>query len=368
MKRILFVAKDMGLGGAEKQVVELSAALCGRGFATAIFVFSTMGEKGARVKDLDPRVEVISPLGNIERPSLSRGVFEVFKAVRRWRPDVLYSRLWNAKSMAALVGRFFGVRVILGVADSPAHEIRRKKHKGLSRLYRRSIYRLADAVVAVSEGLAREVEEVYGLRGVKAIRNGIDVGSVKAKSVAGVPDEYFPAGVPVMIAVGRMRVQKGFGHLIEAFSMVSETEDARLLIIGDGEMRERLRRMTESLGVGEKVFMPGAREAYAYVRRADIFVCSSLHEGMPNVVLEAMALGTPVVSTDCPYGPGEVIEHGESGLLVPVGDPVGMASAILSLIQDGELRSALAAEAERRLACFTSEEMVSAYEEVFLNV
>ena len=368
MKRILFVAKDMGLGGAEKQVVELSEALSERGFETGIFIFNTKGEKSFRIKDLNPGVEIISPPRDYEKPSLAEGIYEISKAVRKWKPDVLYSRLWNVKSMTAVVGRLFGIGVVLGVADSPAHEIKRKRHGTLARLYRKGVYRLADTVVAVSEGLAREVGEFYGLSDVKVVCNGINVESVKAKSTVATPDEYFPANLPVIVAVGRMSEQKGFRHLIEAFAIVSGSVNVRLVIIGDGELKDRLRGIAESLGVGAKVSMPGARQAYAYIKRADIFVCSSLHEGMPNVVLEAMALGTPVVSTDCDHGPAEIIEDGRSGILVPVADPTVMASAILTLIRDRRLGLSLVAEAEKRLRHFTRDEMVSAYEEIFLSL
>ena len=149
---------------------------------------------------------------------------------------------------------------------------------------------------------------------------------------------------------------------------MNETAEARLIVIGDGKLKEKLLLKAKSLGISEKVDMIGKKVPYAYMRHGDIFVLSSLWEGFGLVLLEAMSLGTPVVSTDCDYGPNEVIENEKSGLLVPVADPQELASAILRLIKDEELRANLAVEAKRRSQYFSRDRMVSGYEEIFVNL
>ena len=373
MKRILFVAKNMGFGGAEKKIVELANELCEKGFKIALLVFDRKDERGIRIKDLSPQVQVIDPPPYRNHPiiSLRRGTYETGKAVRQWKPDVVYSNLWNTNPFVAVVGKLFGAKVILEESNSVAHQIGRKKHRTLSRLYRKGVYSLADAVVAVSQGVAREVEFVLGIKHVKTIYNCIDIENVMAKSETAngdPPHEYFHLGLPVLIATGRLQKQKGYPHLLEAFRIVNETTEARLIIVGDGELRDELSRTAEALGIGDRVAMVGARESYPYMRYGDIFVHSALHEGFPLTLIEAMSLGMPMVSTDCNYGPNELIENGKSGVLVPVADPGKMASEILMLIKNENFRSSLGAEARKRSRYFALDRMVSDYEKVLAGI
>ena len=150
--------------------------------------------------------------------------------------------------------------------------------------------------------------------------------------------------------------------------IVNETAEARLIIIGDGKLKKNLLQKAESLGISEKVDMVGKKVPYEYMRHGDIFVLSSLWEGFGLVLIEAMSLGMPVVSTDCDYGPNEIIENEKSGLLVPVANPHKLASAILRLIGDEKLRADLSVEAKKRSQYFSSDKMVSGYEEIFENL
>ena len=138
-------------------------------------------------------------------------------------------------------------------------------------------------------------------------------------------------------------------------------------MVGEGELRDELVRTAKTLGIQNKIAMVGEKESYAYIRHGDIFVNPSLHEGMPNVILESMALGTPVIATDCDHGPGELIENGKNGLLVPVADPVKLASAIRKLVEDRSFASELAEEAKKRARYFTRDKMISDYGTIFIN-
>ena len=366
-KRVLLIIKDMTLGGgAQKQIVELANGLYERGLEVAVLVFDRKTEN-SRTKDLHKGIELLYTRRNYPRVPLLEGVYETIKVILRWKPDVLYSRLWTTKPVATIAGKLLGIRVVLGVANSEVHQTERKKHKTLTRFYRRNIYRLADIVIAVSEGLRQEVRKTYHLTHVKTIHNGIDVKSIEAITNDKFPHEYFRDDIPVLVSVGRLAPQKGYKYLLEAFSIVNETIEARLLIVGDGELKEELIRTTKKLGIQDKVVMVGEKESRAYISHADVFVISSLHEGMPNVILESMVLGTPIVATDCDHGPRELIENEKNGLLVPIANPVKLASAICKLIKDRSFASELAANAKERSRCFTRDKMISNYERIFLN-
>lgn len=379
MKRILFVTKNLHLGGgAEKQIVEIANGLHAKGFAVAILVFETKSEKNIRTKDLNPEIEIIHAGSRRLWPFLLRAVREIMRVASVWKPDALYSRIWNTKPAAAIAGKLLGIKVVLGEAVSPQNSLPddlplrwRIWPKYFAFFYRKTIYGLADVVVGVSEGVARETKEFFRLKNkVKAIQNGLDAEKIREKSRMSddVPHEYFRIGCPVLVSTGRLARQKGFKYLLEAFAIASEFVDIRLIIIGGGKMKDKLRLKAKSLGINDKVDMIGETEPYCYMRCGDIFVLSSLYEGFPNVLLEAASLGMPIVSTECPHGPGEIIENGKSGLLVPVADPEKLASAILTLLRDEKLRLSVGNEAEKKARYFTRERMASGYEEVFLNL
>jgi glycosyltransferase involved in cell wall biosynthesis len=141
---------------------------------------------------------------------------------------------------------------------------------------------------------------------------------------------WFSSGQPpVVLAAGRLEPAKGFVRLVEAFGCVVERRDARLVIIGEGRQRQRLEREVRERGLMDRVDLPGFQQnPYAFMSRAQSFVLSSEYEGLPNVLIQAMAFGTPVVATNCESGPAEILEGGRYGTLVPVGDVPQLAAAI----------------------------------------
>src|SRR5262249_54469789 len=146
---------------------------------------------------------------------------------------------------------------------------------------------------------------------------------------------WFAAGSPpVVLGVGRLALQKDFSTLIKAFAHVRSRAPARLLILGDGEKRVELEVLVKELGLTADVCLLGyVDNPFAYMRRCAAFVLSSEYEGLPNSLIEAMACGAPVISTDCPCGPAEILDGGRYGLLVPVGDVEAMAAAISATLQ-----------------------------------
>jgi glycosyltransferase involved in cell wall biosynthesis len=151
-----------------------------------------------------------------------------------------------------------------------------------------------------------------------------------------------------VLGVGELGARKDFATLIRAVARVRERRRCRLLIIGRGRQRDALLALGNELGFGDDLALPGFVEnPYAYMRAADVFVSSSRYEGFANVVAEALAAGVPVVSTDCPSGPREILENGKYGRLVPVGDDAAMATAIASTLDAPPTRETLRTAAQR---------------------
>jgi glycosyltransferase involved in cell wall biosynthesis len=253
--------------------------------------------------------------------------------LRRERPGVLIAGLVPAIALLAVMLARVETRVIVSVQGWP------KVTPARDMLWR-SLYSRAASVVAPSEGVAREVSRIAGIghKRIAIIPNPVLDDSVASKSKESLEDASPTNGQqPVILGVGRLTAQKHFGTLIRAFDMVRREMDARLLILGEGEERHALESLTRQLGMERYVDMPGyVNNPYKYMARASVFVLSSRWEGPGHVLIEALSLGTPVVSTDCPSGPREILLDGKAGLLTPVGDSEALARAILNVLHNPE--------------------------------
>ena len=190
-------------------------------------------------------------------------------------------------------------------------------------------------------------------------------GDYEAKAEEPVEKEWFHQNIPVIISVGRLSKEKGFDILIKAFEKVQKDIDCRLVIIGDGPLKDELEELADELGIAEMVWMPGYdANPYKYVSKADVFVLSSFFEGLPNTLIEALAVGTPCVATSCKSGPKEILLDGEGGYLVDVGDDDAMAEALLKTLTEPEKTKEMLKKAKSMLWRFTPEEVGKRYVEM----
>lgn len=225
-------------------------------------------------------------------------------------------------------------------------------------------YSWADAIAPVSQGVANDLKDIAGcpLECVRVIYNPVVTPDLLAKAQEPVSHPWFaPEAPPVIVGVGRLNVQKDFSTLIRAFAKVRQYLPAKLMILGEGEERSQLEALTDELGLSEEVALPGfASNPYAFMSKAAVFVLSSAYEGLPTVLIEAMAVGTSVVSTDCPSGPKEILASGKYGSLVPVGDVQALANAIVTALKHPRDIEASQQQAQK----FTLETAVDSYLEL----
>jgi glycosyltransferase involved in cell wall biosynthesis len=193
-------------------------------------------------------------------------------------------------------------------------------------------YPACEAIVAVSEGVAADLRRVAGLsrEHVRVIHNPVAVPECSVDGSLQTPHPWLrPSEPPVVVSAGRLTTQKDYPTLVRAFTQVATRRAVRLIILGEGPERNKLERLITALGIQDSVLMPGfVADPFTYFRAARAFVLASRWEGFGMVIAEALACGCPVVSTDCPSGPAEILEHGRYGTLVPVGDEIAMARAI----------------------------------------
>jgi glycosyltransferase involved in cell wall biosynthesis len=202
------------------------------------------------------------------------------------------------------------------------------------------LYPLADHVTAVSEGAAEDLERVGNLQNVYAIPNPISIdGASRTSEETEYVHPWFAEDEPIVMGAGRLTELKGFSTLIRSLRYVRDRGvNARLIIIGEGEERQNLEQLAHDLGLEECVRLPGfVNNPFTYMRAVDVFVLSSRWEGFGNVIVEAMACGTPVVSTNCPNGPAEILENGKWGRLVPVGSVKKIGEAIMKTLDENKV-------------------------------
>ena len=229
----------------------------------------------------------------------------------------------------------------------------------------RYTYRRAAHIICISKGLANEVSQQFSINPNKleVIYNPCDVTSVTSLSHEPLDHPWFsPGEPPVVLGVGRLVKQKDFPTLIEAFALVRQSRQCRLIILGVGPEKPKLEMLIEKLNVSNDVELLGfVQNPFAFMRNSSVFVLSSQYEAFGNVVVEALACGVPIVSTDCPFGPAEILEDGRWGKLVGIGDSTAMAEAILKTLNGDVVRSS-----EDRAQAFSGEKSVAEYKRVLL--
>jgi glycosyltransferase involved in cell wall biosynthesis len=355
---------SLRMGGAERWMVELAARLAARGWAVDLVVPAA---NGALACEVSSSVNLIALGGSRMVTAFPR----LAAYVRRARPAVVLASVTHA-ALAALAAASLArnaTQVVVVEQSTPsrmaAHSVRRRDRVALRLLPR--LYSRAAAVVAVSQGVATDVGGLSPrLAGrICVIPNGVDEARITRAAADPVEHEWFrPDEPPVLLAVGRLGSEKDFATLLRAFRLVRRSRQVRLLILGEGPERAALERLVTQLGLSADVALPGIdTNPYRYMARSAVFVLPSRVEGMPTVLIEALAAGTPVVSTDCESGPREILDGGRFGRLVPVGDVSALAEAICRTLDAPPARPP--AEAWQR---YDAERMAERYHDLVSEV
>ena len=322
-------------GGVERMLVNLAGGIAELGVPVDLVV---MRARGGYLDSLDTRVRLVE-LGQLKGRALLRGAAAYLRDARP--TALLASKTENdALALAARAAAGVSTRIAMRAAVDVTGRLRMKGH-GAFRIWwvRRSlapIYRGADSLIAVSHGVAADLASIAGVpvESINVIHNPVITPRLLSLAREAVDHPWLSdPSTPVVVGIGRLGNQKNFGLLIRAFARVRAQRPCRLMILGEGRHRARLERLIHALGLAAHVAMPGFMEnPYAVLARARLFVLSSLWEGSPNVLTEALALGVPVVATDCPSGPREMLGDGRYGALVPLGDEDGLARAMLETL------------------------------------
>jgi glycosyltransferase involved in cell wall biosynthesis len=352
----IFVRSLEGGGGAERMMVSLARAFSERGHRVDLVLGTARGgfledvpasvrivELGKHhalralpmvLKDRQHRRKLAPAFLSVAPHWVLGCIPDLVRYLERERPDAMLSAL-NYSNLAALWACHLAqapTRLVVSERNVITHRSRvSHRNFGLPRLTR-DFYPWADGISAVSDGVAEDLANVTGIPRERITTTGNPVVGPEIARLAAAPldDPWFhdPA-VPVVLAAGKLKPQKGFDVLLDAFARLREGRAARLVILGQGELRRTLEQRAGELSLAGDVAFPGFVEnPFRYMAHASLFVLSSRWEGLPGVLIQAMACGCPVVSTDCPSGPREILEGGLHGELVPVDDAEALAAAM----------------------------------------
>lgn len=332
--RVALVTSNMAGGGAQRAVAKLASGFAEQGYDVDLVLGRATGPY---LEELSPQVRVVD-LG-VRR--FAAAVLPLARYLREARPRAVFSALdyVNVVTLLARAASRVDVRVVVSERNTLSQAVAHTtslRTRCLPVLLRWA-YRHADAVAAVSQGVADDLARTCRLDqgSVHVLNNPVVTPDMDRMRRAAVTHPWLAhRSLPVVLAVGRLVPQKDFALLIEAFATVRRTHPARLVILGDGPLRADLERLADSLGLADDVSLPGfCANPYPSMARADVFVLSSQWEGSPGVLIEAMSCGVPVVATDCPSGPREILADGAHGRLVAVGDRTGLCAAIVDAIE-----------------------------------
>lgn len=346
--RIACFFSTSGHSGVDRLAGNLIPALARRGYRVDLL---KVRRHGPELRDLPSGVEVVD-LGSSHTLACLPAVV---RYLRRQRPRVLLSDKDRVNRLALLARWLARVPTRSVVRTGTTVSVNLASRGALARWIERHsigwLYRLADQVLVPSQGAADDMAAYTGLERarIRAVPSPVVPAALFA---ADLPRPHHPwFGVPdwpLILSVGELCTRKDFETLVRAFARVRTARPCRLMILGRGGARERLLALARDLGVAEDFALPGfVPQPYAYMAHAALLAFSSRWEGLPFVPVEALAVGTPVVSTDCPSGPREILQGGRIGPLVPIGDDAALARAMLATL-DHPPPKALLQDAARR--------------------
>lgn len=363
-KKIAFFLQSLAGGGAEKSVVNLANYYVNQSIDVDIVLVT---KTGAYLKILDKKINII----DLQKTRSILSIWSLRKYLVKNQPDVIMASVvhTNIVMVLAKILLFKNIKTkfFVNQVNHLVYSLTQgKKERVLDRFKFKLIaflYSLSDGVISMSKGVESNLLSYGFITKEKSvfIYNPVINDEMLFLSKQAVD---FNFNKKTFIAVGRLVKQKNFSLLIEAFSEIKNTLDCQLVILGEGHLRETLEEQIKQLKLKDDVHLLGfVDNPFAYIKQADVFVLSSLWEGFGNVVAEALALGTQVVSTNCPSGPSEILKNGKVGFLVEMNNSEKLADAMLKALENPIDESKLI---ERSLD-FRIEKIAKQYQKVLLN-
>jgi glycosyltransferase involved in cell wall biosynthesis len=368
-QRILFVTPYLGGGGAERQLMHIANGSVDAGYEAAVFCFRPGGSYATH---LDSRVEQFHPERTVASSLKGTilGLKWLKRCIQNYKPTLIVTFL-NHMSVAAwwLTKANPACKRIVCIQNNFEEEVRSSFGPMTSRVFKglmKRACRAAHGIVYISEGVKQGFEK------------SISIGNVPSRVIYNITGFSRPLGLnsslelpvlPTIIACGRLHPQKDYPTLLSGFNLLRKRVPCKLQILGTGSQLQTLQELTRELQIEDLVEFLGFRDhPDHYIAQSQLFVLASRYEGFGNVIVEAMSLGVPVVSTDCPYGPGEIIKDRLNGLLVPVGDAERLADCMEQVLSNRDLANTMRSNGLVRARDFCKDHIVPQYMQFFHQI
>jgi glycosyltransferase involved in cell wall biosynthesis len=320
-------------GGAERAMIILSEGFIALGYQVDLVVCSAQG----------PLAEILPEsinLIDLGKPRAVAALLPLVAYLKEQRPCALFSTIPHANVIALLATIISqtDTPVVVRESNSPQTELKKSFSRKVVHFLTPWFYKKARGIIAVSEGVKNELIAMSATlkAQISVVPTPVVTDHMLVAAEEALDHPWFSPDFkePIIVAAGRLHPQKDFSMLLRAFQLLVKQTPARLVILGEGDLRKSLESLAQDLNIDKFVSMPGfVVNPFPFLKKARVFVLSSKYEGMPNVLLQALALGTPVVATDCHSGPRECLRGGAWGTLVPVGDVQAMSQALLQALE-----------------------------------
>ena len=370
---VAFFLPTMDAGGAESNIVKILSGIDKKKFQPQLVLAKKQGDFLKYV----PKNCRIFELGGM-------GYFKIFwglaKFLKTEKPTILVSSFPHFNIISLAAKKFSGAETKIVVIEHTSFSLLKSTasnfwHKIIVILFlpalMRITYEWAGAIVCVSKGVASDLFEVLESdKKIQVIYNPVADGKILKMAQRQANHPWLAdKNIPVIIAVGRLAKAKDYPNLFKALKLILEEHPAKLLILGSGAEEQKLKKIVEDYGLAEFVdFLGFQPNPYKYIKDSSVFVLSSMQEGFGNAIIEAMALGVPVVSTNCPSGPNEIIENNKNGILVPVKDPKSLAAGVLKILENPALAESFSKEGKKRSQFFSVLKSIKEYEKLFSKI
>lgn len=364
-KKIMFFLYSLSGGGAERTVINIINNLNHSNFEVLLVLGTDKNNDYINLLNKNIRIRYLNS------SKLRYCILKLSRYIKEEEPDLIFSTI-NANNVVVLLARILSFKNIPTIVREASHRTQSGSVTIINKVATRFLYNhFAQKIIALSYGVKGDLVKNFQIKESKidVIYNPVEVKEIKRLSNEKVKDVDKKGNEKLLIAVGRLVEAKNFNMLLKAFKRILQKVNSRLIILGKGPKEEALKHLTKELGIEKKVsFLGFKHNPYKYMRLADVFILSSKWEGFSHVIVEAMATGTPVISTDCKSGPGEIIKDDYYGKLVPVSDDKKLAEATIELLKDYDEQQKLIERGYKRIKDFDVKKIVQNYEAVFEEV